>query len=75
MYQSKIKQKGKKHDKIVFIAKTKLNSIEVPIYKTLIDLYISYDELVLVNNVLKEYDDLRNNPNNRLICFIYQKKY
>ena len=37
-------------------SKTKLNSTEIIIAKALTDSYISYDELVLVNNVLKEYD-------------------
>ena len=47
------KKKRKKHDKIVFLVKSKLNSIEVLISKTLIDSKISHDELVLINNVLK----------------------
>ena len=53
MYKSDIKKYKKKHDKIVFSAKTKLNSIEALIYKVLSDSNISYDEFVLVNNVLK----------------------
>ena len=36
-YKSIIKKKKKKHDKIVLLAKSKLNSIEVSICKTLID--------------------------------------
>ena len=54
-YKSIIKKKKKKHDKIVFPAKTKLNSIEVLISKALLDSNISYDEFVLINNMLKEY--------------------
>ena len=53
MYKSDIKKYKKKHDKIVFSAKTKLNSIEALIYKVLSDSNISHDEFVLVNNVLK----------------------
>ena len=34
------KKKGKKHNKIVFLAKTKLNTFEVLVSKTLIDSYI-----------------------------------
>ena len=45
--------KKKKHDKIVLLAKSKLNSIEVLISKALIDSVISHDEFVLINNVLK----------------------
>ena len=53
-YKSIVKKKRKKHDKIVLLAKSKLNSIEVLISKTLIDSNISYDEFISINNVLKE---------------------
>ena len=43
---------NKKHDKIVFLAKIKLNKIEVLILKAL----ITHDEFVSINNLLKEYD-------------------
>ena len=46
-------KKKKNHDKIVLSAKSKLNSIEVLMYKVLIDPVISHDEFVLVNNVRK----------------------
>ena len=62
-YQSIIKKK-KKDDKIVLSAKTKLNSIEVLISKALIDLNISHYEFILVNNVLKEYDDMKKEIKN-----------
>ena len=52
-YKSIIKKKRKKHNKIELLAKNKLNSIEVLISKALIDSYISHDEFVLINNVLK----------------------
>ena len=51
MYKSDINKQKRKHDKIVFSAKTKLNSIKALIYKVLSDSNISHDELVLVNNV------------------------
>ena len=47
------------HDKIVLLAKTKLDSNEVLISKALINSYISHDEFVSVNNVLREYDDMK----------------
>ena len=50
---SVIKKKKKKHDKIVLLAKLKLNTVEVLIYKDQIDSDISHDEFVSVNNVLK----------------------
>ena len=49
------KKKKKKHEKIVLLAKTKLNSIEVLISKALINLDISHEEFVLINNVLNEF--------------------
>ena len=42
-YKSIIKKKKKKHDKIVFLAKNKLNRIEVLISKALLDSYISHE--------------------------------
>ena len=41
------------------LAKTKLTSVEVLISKTLIDSSITNDEFVSLNNVLKEYDDMK----------------
>ena len=37
----------------------RLNSIEVLIFKALTDSYTSHDEFVLVSNVSKEYDDMK----------------
>ena len=54
MYKS-INTKKYKYVKIVLLAKSKLNSAEVFISKTLIDSNISHDEFVLMNNVLKEF--------------------
>ena len=63
-YKSIIKKKKKKHDKIVLLAKSKLNSIEVLISKALIDSNISHDEFVLINNVLKEFYDMKEEIKN-----------
>ena len=57
-YKSIIKKKKKRHDKIVLLAKAKLNSIEVLISKAIIDSYISHDEFVFINNVLKKFYDM-----------------
>ena len=43
----------------MLLAKFKLNRIEVLISKALIDLNISHDEFVLINNVLKEFYDTK----------------
>ena len=41
------------------LAKSKLNTIEVLIAMTAIDSHISNDEFVLINNALKEYDEMK----------------
>ena len=41
------------------LAKSKLISIEVVISKTLIDPNFSQDESILINNVLKEFYDMK----------------
>ena len=41
------------------LAKIKLNSLEVFFSKTLIDVSISHGEFVLINDLLKEYDDMK----------------
>ena len=58
MYKSIIKKKRKNHDKIVLLAKFKLNNIEVLISKALINSNIRHNEFVLINNVLKEFYDM-----------------
>ena len=58
-HKSIIKKKRKKYDKIVLLAKSKLNNIEVLISKALTDSNISHDEFALINNVLKEFYDMK----------------
>ena len=63
-----IKKKMKKLDKIVLLAESKLNSIAVLISKALINSNISYDEFMLINNVPKEFYDMKEeikNANNK----------
>ena len=65
---SVIKKKKKKHDKIVSLAKSNLNSIEVLTSKALVDSNISLEEFVLINNMLKESERMKewiNNSNNK----------
>ena len=54
-----MKKKKKKHDKIVMLGKSKLNTIKVLITKALINSYFSNDEFVLNNNVLREYNEMK----------------
>ena len=63
-HKSIIKKKKKKHDKIVLLAKSKLNSTEVLISNVLIDSNISHDEFVLTNNVLKQFYDMKEEIKN-----------
>ena len=63
-YKSIIKKKKKVADKIVLLAKSKLNSMEALISMTLIDSVISHDEFVLINNVLKEYNKMKEEIEN-----------
>ena len=48
------RNKKKKHDKILMLAKSKLNSIETLIFQALIDLDISHEEFI---RILKEKDE------------------
>ena len=57
-------KKKKKHDKMVQLGKDKLNSIEVLISKGLIDSYISHDEFFSVNNVLREFYEMKEEIKN-----------
>ena len=72
-YKSMIKKKKKKHDKIVLLAKIKLNIIEVFISQALIDSNINHNKFVLINHVLQEYNEMKEeikNPNNTKLNFI-----
>ena len=64
-YKSIINKKKNTYDKIVLLGKSKVNRIKVLIFKTLIDSNISHDECVLVNNVQKEYADIKKKRNHK----------
>ena len=59
-----IKKKKKKHDKIVLLAKSKLNSVEVETSKASTDLSIIHGEFALINNMVKECDNLKEKIKN-----------
>ena len=42
------------------LAKSKLNRIKVLISESLIDSNISHDVFVLINNVLKQYEEMKD---------------
>ena len=58
-----IKKKKKKHDKIVLLEKTKLKNIGQELSEALIDSNINHDEFALINNMLKEYGDMKEEIN------------
>ena len=57
----------------MLLAKNKLNTVEVLISKAFIDSNISDNEFIVINNVLEEYDDMKEeieNPSNVKWIFI-----
>ena len=72
-YKSIIKKKEKRHDKILLLAKLKLNNIEVLISKTLIYSAITHDEFVLMNNFLKEYNEMKAEIKNLKTQLVYRR--
>ena len=74
--KSVIKKKKWKHDKIVLLAKSKLNGRELLISEALIDLDITHDEIVLINNVLTEFHDMKEEIKNSNDTFkLYIKQF
>ena len=55
------KKKTKKHDKILMLAKSKLNSIETLISQALIDMEISHEEFITILNEKDKYEKVKNN--------------
>ena len=72
-FKSIIKKKKKKHVKRAFLAKAKLNSMEKLMFRALINSYSSHDEFFLVNNVKREYDDMKEEVKNRKTSLIFEK--
>ena len=58
----------------MLLGKTKLDTIEVLISKVLIDSCISHDEIVLVNNMFREYNEMKEEIKHlKLLCNILYK--
>ena len=66
-----IKKEKNKHGQIVLLAKNKLNTMKVLHFRAFFDSYIKYDDFVSVNNVLKEYDDMKEEMK-KSVMKIYQ---
>ena len=58
------RNKKKKHDKILTLVKSKLNSIETIISQALIDMKISHEEFVTVLNERDKYEKMKENLKN-----------
>ena len=56
----------------MLLSKSKANSIEVLLSKALIDSVISHEEFVLINNVLKEYNEMKEDFIEDFSLFIKQ---
>ena len=54
-----IRNKKKKHNKIVMLARSKLNSIESKIYEALINNDISHEDFMTIFNEEKKYRELK----------------
>ena len=55
------RNKKKKHDKILMLAKSKLNSIETLISQTLIDLDINHEEFIRILKEKDNYEKMKEN--------------
>ena len=55
------RNKKKKHDKILMLAKSKLNSIENLVSQALIDIEISHEEFVAILKVKDKYEKMKEN--------------
>ena len=55
------RNKKKKHDKILMLAKTKLNSIETLISQASIDMVISHEEFITILNEKDKYEKMKDN--------------
>ena len=57
----------------MFLAKIKVDAMEVLISKALIDSNISHDKFVSVNEILKKEKELKEAMKNRFLCQIIYK--
>ena len=72
-YKSIIKKKKNKHNKIVLLAKSKLNNIKVLFSNASIDSNKTHDDFVLINNVLEEYGDMKGEIKNLKTWTVYRR--
>ena len=63
--------RNQSNDKKVLLAKSKLNSVELLTSKALIDSNIIHNEFDSINNVVKEYNDMKEDLNNQSKILYY----
>ena len=59
------RNKKKKHDKVLMLAKSKLNSIETLVSQALIDMEISHEEFITILKEKNKYDKMKENVRNK----------
>ena len=74
---SMIEKKKERHNKVALLAKLKLDNIEVLITLDLINQDISHDKLISVNDVLKEYNEIKeaNKTLRGLIVIVHKYRW
>ena len=60
-----MRKKKKKHDKILILAKSKLNSIDTLISQVLIDMDISHEEFITILKEKDRYEMMKENLRNK----------
>ena len=55
------RNKEKKHDRILMLAKSKLNSIETLVIQALIDMEISHEEFITILKEKVKYEKMEEN--------------
>ena len=58
------RNKKKKHDKILMLARSKLNSIATLVSQALVDIEISHEELVMIFTEKDKYEKMKENVRN-----------
>ena len=58
------RHKKKKHDKVLMLPKSKLNSIETLVSQVLIDMEISHEEFITILKEKDKYENMKENVRN-----------
>ena len=61
---SSIRRNNRKHDKVLMLAKSKLNSIEILVYQALTDMKLSHNEFIRILEEKHKYKKIKENLTN-----------